>query len=257
MTGETVPGIETTDLRKEYGQTVAVDDLSLCVPAGSVYGFLGPNGAGKTTTMRMLATLLPPTAGQARIAGVSLSQREQVLPKLGYLPEEPPIHDELTGREQLRYVARLREIPASTASERTERLLEQVGLQTAADDRIETYSTGMRKKLGLVQTLLHDPAVVLLDEPTSGLDPRAVRAVRKALRELAERDVTVFLSSHSLSVVDKIADRVGVLDEGRLVAEGTPVALKERVEAGESTLEAAFMQLTDGTVTDRVSEERI
>ncbi len=254
MTEETVPGIETDGLRREYGQTAAVDDLSLCVPAGSIYGFLGPNGAGKTTTMRMLATLLPPTAGQARVAGIPLSQREQVLPEIGYLPEEPPVHDELTGREQLRYVARLRDIPASTASERIERFLGRVGLQAAADDRVETYSTGMRKKLGLVQALLHDPAVVLLDEPTSGLDPRAVQAVRTALRELAERDVTVFLSSHSLSVVDKIADRVGVLDEGRLVAEGRPATLKERVEAGESTLEAAFMQLTDETGTGRASE---
>ena len=239
------PAIETEALSKFYGDTIAVEDLSLWIPRGQVYGFLGPNGAGKSTTMRMLATLTRPTSGTARICGDPITDRAAVVRHLGFLPEEPPLYDELTGREQLSYFAGLRDVPEARADERIEELLDRFDLTDAANRRIEGYSTGMRKKLGLAATLLDEPEVLLLDEPTSGLDPRAARTVRETIADLANADRTVFLSTHVLPVVDELADNVGVLFDGRLVAEGSPERLKQRVETGEErTLEDVFLEVT-------------
>jgi ABC-2 type transport system ATP-binding protein len=239
------PAIETNALRKTYDDEVAVDDLTMRIPQGSVYGFLGPNGAGKTTTMRMLTTLTRPTSGSATVAGESISDRDAVTPHIGYLPEEPPLYDELTGREQLEYFAGLRDMPESTADERIESLLDRFDLLEDADKRIDAYSKGMRQKTGVIQAVLHEPDVVFLDEPTSGLDPRAARTMRDTIAELADREMTVFLSTHILPVVDELADTVGVLHDGRLVAEGTPDGLKQRAETGEQrSLEDAFLEVT-------------
>jgi len=239
------PAIETTALRKTYDDEVAVDDLTMRIPQGSVYGFLGPNGAGKTTTMRMLTTLTRPTSGSATVAGQPISDRDAVTPHIGYLPEEPPLYDELTGREQLEYFAGLRDMPEEEADERIESLLDRFDLLADADKRIDAYSKGMRQKTGVIQAVLHEPDVVFLDEPTSGLDPRAARTMRDTIAELAEREMTVFLSTHILPVVDELADTVGVLHDGRLVAEGTPDGLKQRAETGEQrSLEDAFLEVT-------------
>ncbi|PSP83977.1 ABC transporter ATP-binding protein [Halobacteriales archaeon QS_1_68_17] len=235
--------IEADGLTKRYGDATAVDGVDLSIPPGTVYGFLGPNGAGKTTTIRMLATLLRPTAGTARIAGQPVTDRAAVAPHVGYLPESPPLFDELTAREQLQYHAGLQDLPGDEAADRIERLLDRFDLAADADDRIGTYSKGMQQKTALVQALLHDPDVVLLDEPTSGLDPRAARTVRDLLAELAAGETTVFLSTHILPVVDELADVVGVLSDGRLVAEGDPDALKGRAEGG-GTLEDVFLDVT-------------
>ena len=241
------PAIETDALSKRYDGETAVDGLDLDIPQGSVYGFLGPNGAGKTTTMRMLTTLTRPTGGTARVAGQSIEDRDAVVSRIGYLPEEPPLHDELTGREQLRYIAGLRDLPAETAAERIDALLSRFGLAEDADKRVSTYSKGMKQKAGIIQAILHEPAVLFLDEPTSGLDPRAARTVRDTIAELADEETTVFLSTHILPVVDELADTVGVLYDGRLVAEGAPAALKRRAESGEGqTLEDVFLEVTSG-----------
>jgi ABC-2 type transport system ATP-binding protein len=237
--------IRTEGLRKEFGDTVAVEGLDLAVEPGVVYGFLGPNGAGKTTTMRMLATLTGPTAGEARVRGVSVDDRHAVRPGIGYLPEEPPVYDELTGREQLEYVAGLRGLDRGRAGERIEELLERFDLTAAADDRIDSYSKGMRQKVGISGAILHEPAVLLLDEPTSGLDPRAARTVRETVADLSADDVTVFLSTHILPVVDELADTVGVLHDGQLVAEGSPESLKDRAEAGDADPTAAPVDLEE------------
>jgi len=234
--------IEARGLAKRYDGTTAVEDLDLAVPYGSVYGFLGPNGAGKTTTIRMLVTLLRPTEGEAFIDGHPIDERDGVTSRLGYLPETPPVHDELTGREQVEYVAGLRDI--AEPDERIEELLDRFELAEAADRRIGTYSRGMKQKTGLIQAVLHEPSVVFLDEPTSGLDPRAARTVRDTIAELAAGEATVFLSTHVLPVVDELADTVGVLSDGRLVAEGPPSGLKRRAEGGERTLEEAFLEVT-------------
>jgi ABC-2 type transport system ATP-binding protein len=241
----TDPAIETSALRKRYDDEIAVDDLTMTIQQGTVYGFLGPNGAGKTTTMRMLTTLTRPTSGSARVAGQSIDDRDAVTPHIGYLPEEPPLYDELTGREQLEYFAGLRDMPEQRADERIESLLDRFDLLEDADKRIDAYSKGMRQKTGVIQAVLHEPDVVFLDEPTSGLDPRAARTMRDTIAELAEREMTVFLSTHILPVVDELADTVGVLHDGRLVAEGTPDGLKQRAETGEQrSLEDAFLEVT-------------
>ncbi|MEZ3143195.1 ABC transporter ATP-binding protein [Halobaculum sp. MBLA0143] len=238
------PAITADGLSKRYGDTVAVESVDLEIDSGTVYGFLGPNGAGKTTTMRMLATLTTPTSGTATVAGHPVSDREAVVERIGYLPDQPPLFDELTAREQLEYTAGLRRLPASTA-DRIDRLLERFGLADDADRRIDDYSKGMKQKTGIIQAMLHEPAVLFLDEPTSGLDPRASRTVRDTIAELATGETTVFLSTHVLPVVDELADEVGVLSNGRVVAQGAPAELKRRAAAGDQrSLEDVFLDVT-------------
>jgi ABC-2 type transport system ATP-binding protein len=241
--------VQTSNLTKRYGDTVAVDALDLAVPEGTVYGFLGPNGAGKTTTMRMLTSLVRPTSGSATVAGVDVTDREALVSHIGYLPEEPPLYDELTAREQLTYAAGLRGVPEPAARERMDEYFQRLDLADDADLRIDAYSKGMRQKTAFVQALLHEPDVLFLDEPTSGLDPRAARTIRDTIDGLADSGTTVFLSTHILPVVDEHADTVGVLSEGRLVAEGPPADLKRRADAGEDadgdrSLEDVFLEVT-------------
>jgi ABC-2 type transport system ATP-binding protein len=236
--------IAASGLTRRFGDVVAVEGLDLRVPEGTVYGFLGPNGAGKTTTIEMLTTLLPPTEGEAWVAGIPVEERDRLKPLIGYLPHESPVYESFTAREQLAYAADIHGLDPGWADERIERLLERVDLLADAGSRIGTYSQGMRRKVGLVQALLHEPEVAFLDEPTSGLDPRASRVVIDLVEEQVAAGTTVFLSSHILSVVEELADTVGVLYQGRLVAEDSPRALQER-EGG--TLEEAFLEVT----TDR------
>jgi ABC-2 type transport system ATP-binding protein len=237
--------IDAAALTKRYGSTTAVDELDLAVPEGVVYGFLGPNGAGKTTTMRMLTALTRPTSGTASVAGAPVTDRQRLIERIGYLPEEPPLYDELTAREQLTYVAGLRDLPADRTEERIETQLDRLDLLDDADTRIDAYSKGMRQKTAFVQALLHDPDVLFLDEPTSGLDPRAARTIRELIDERAARGTTVFLSTHILPVVEEHADTVGVLYDGRLVAEGAPDDLTRQAEAEtDRTLEDVFLEVT-------------
>jgi ABC-2 type transport system ATP-binding protein len=239
------PAIETEALSKRYGEMTALSGLDLSIPPGTVYGFLGPNGAGKTTTMRILTTLTRPTSGSAWVVGNDVRNREAVVEHIGYMPEVPPVYDELTAREQLQYLADLRDLPQRTR-ERIDPLLARFDIADAADDPIRTYSKGMRQKTALAATVLQDPDVIFLDEPTSGLDPRAARTVRDLIAELADEGRTVFLSTHILPVVEELADTVGMLNDGRLVAEGAPADLKRRAETGEErTLEDVFLDVTD------------
>ncbi|WP_255196444.1 ABC transporter ATP-binding protein [Halorarius litoreus] len=248
-----MPAIETSALTKRFGRTTAVDTLDLAVPAGTVYGFLGPNGAGKTTTMRMLTGLSTPTSGTATVAGVSITDRDALRPHIGYLPEDPPLYEQATAYEQLEYVAGLRDLPQQETRARIDALFDRLDLpREDAATRIADYSKGMRQKVAYVQAILHDPAVAFLDEPTSGLDPRAARTIRELIRELASDGTTVFLSTHILPVVEEIADTVGILYDGRLVAEDTPARLMRRAETEEArSLEDAFLELTS---TDPAAE---
>jgi ABC-2 type transport system ATP-binding protein len=246
---ETTPSDETaivTDgLRKEYGDTTAVESLNIAVERGSIYGLLGPNGAGKSTTIRMLTGLLPPTGGSGHVAGASVTDREALIQQIGYLPESPPIHEEFTAREQLEYHGGLRGMAPDRVESRIETLLDRFDLADDADDRIVTYSRGMRQKTGLIQAIMHQPAVVFLDEPTSGLDPRAARTVRETVTDLADSGTTVVLSTHVLSVVEELATDVGILYNGRLVTEGSPKDLKNRVRTeDQNTLEDVFLEVT-------------
>jgi ABC-2 type transport system ATP-binding protein len=239
------PAIEATDLRKRYGSEVALDGLSLSIPTGTVYGFLGPNGAGKTTTMRLLTGLSRPSSGSVRVRGVDVSDRRALAPHVGYLPETPPLYEEFSAREQLEYVADLRDVPREVARDRIGEYLDRFDLADDADKRIGAYSKGMAQKTAFVQSVLHGPDVLFLDEPTSGLDPRAAREIRESIVGFADAGTTVFLSTHILPVVEAVADEVGVLFEGRLVTEGTPAEVQSRAETGEGgSLEDAFLAVT-------------
>ena len=254
MSREDPVAIETAALTKRYQGTTAVEDLTLSIPKGSVYGFLGPNGAGKSTTMQMLCSLTQPTSGSGTVLGESIEDRENLKAHIGYLQQELPLYEELSGREQLDYMADLRGLSEPESTERIESLLETFDLKDDQRKPIMTYSKGMKQKTGFIQATLHEPDVLFLDEPTAGLDPRAARTIRSYIDQLADSGVTIFLSTHILSVVDELADRVGVLNHGRLVTEGSPEMLKKRVkEDDEGTLEDVFLDVTGGNSLEGLS----
>jgi ABC-2 type transport system ATP-binding protein len=212
----TEPAIETRNLRKEYGRTVAVDDLTLQVERGEVFGFLGPNGAGKTTAVKMLLGLAAPTAGSGRLLGRPLGDC-QTRAKVGFLPEHFRFHEWLQAAEFLDLHGQLFGMSAGQRARRVPELLELVGLTQAANRKLSAFSKGMLQRIGLAQALLSDPEVVFLDEPTSGLDPLGRRLVRDIIRRLRAEGTTVFLNSHLLSEVEVTCDRVAFIKEGRVV----------------------------------------
>jgi len=219
--------IQTSGLRKQFGQTVAVDDLTLEIRGGEVFGFLGPNGAGKTTSVKMLLGLIAPTGGEARVLGARLGERS-ARARIGFLPEHFRFHDCLTAREFLRLHGRLHGLRRERLERRTEELLERVDLRDAADRRLSTFSKGMLQRAGLAQALIAEPLLVFLDEPTSGLDPLGRVLVRDLIRELREQGTTVFLNSHLLGEVEATCDRVVLLKQGRIVRE---LLLQDQVAA--------------------------
>ncbi|HEV3403946.1 MAG TPA: ATP-binding cassette domain-containing protein [Gaiellaceae bacterium] len=231
--------IEVEQLVREFKKGPrAVDGIDLRVDPGEIYGFLGPNGAGKSTTVLMLTTLLPPTAGRARVAGYDVVQEgPQVRARIGAALQEAALDGLLTGREHLRLQASLQALPRSERRSRADELLERVGLTEAADRKVKGYSGGMKRRLDLALALVHRPRVLFLDEPTTGLDPQSRAALWTEVARLAREDgVTVFLTTQYLEEADVLADRVGIIDHGRIVAEGTPDALK--AEVGRPTVEA-------------------
>jgi ABC-2 type transport system ATP-binding protein len=216
----------------------AVDGIDLAVAPGEIYGFLGPNGAGKSTTVHMLTTLLPPTSGTARVAGFDVvRQGPQVRMHIGAALQEAALDPLLTGREHLRLQASLQAIPRGERAERADELLTRVGLSDAADRKVRGYSGGMKRRLDLALALVHRPEILFLDEPTTGLDVQSRTALWAEVGRLAREDgATVFLTTQYLEEADVLADRVGIIDHGRIVAEGTPGALK--AEVGRPTVEA-------------------
>jgi ABC-2 type transport system ATP-binding protein len=225
------PAIETVDLQREFrGGLKAVQGIDLAVAPGEVYGFLGPNGAGKTTTVRMLVTLLRPTGGHATIAGFDVArQPAEVRKRIGVALQEAALDLLMTGRELMELQATLHGIPSRTVAARAADLIERVGLSQAAERRVGTYSGGMRRRLDLAMALIHAPEVLFLDEPTTGLDPTSRTTLWNEVRRLRDEGTTVFLTTQYLEEADQLADRVGIIDSGRLVAEGTPAALKAEV----------------------------
>jgi ABC-2 type transport system ATP-binding protein len=216
----------------------AVDGIDLAVAPGEIYGFLGPNGAGKSTTVHMLTTLLPPTAGTARVAGYDVvSQGPQVRSSIGAALQEAALDPLLTGREHLRLQASLQALPRETRRARADELLQRVGLTQAADRKVRGYSGGMKRRLDLAMALVHSPRILFLDEPTTGLDIQSRTALWEEVSRLARNDgVTVFLTTQYLEEADVLADRVGIIDHGHIVAEGSPAELKATV--GRPTVEA-------------------
>jgi ABC-2 type transport system ATP-binding protein len=229
-------------LAKRYGERLAVVDASFSVGRGEVFGFLGPNGAGKTTTIRMIVGLVRPSAGQVLVDGHDLHQeRERALRRMGCIVESPDFYDYLTGRENLMHFARMID---RAAQARIDPLAELLRIRERLDDRVGTYSLGMRQRLGITQALLGDPALLVLDEPANGLDPAGIRELRELLRQLAdERGIAVFVSSHLLGEVERICDRIAIVHRGRVLAEGS---VSELTAGGTRALEDVFIDVTGG-----------
>lgn len=247
--------IEVRGLVREFkGGIRAVDGIDLEVAPGEIYGFLGPNGAGKSTTVHMLTTLLPPTDGSARVGGHDIVKEGPAVRRtIGAALQEAALDPLLTGREHLKLQLALHGIPRGERNPRTDELLERVGLQRAADRKIGGYSGGMKRRLDLALALAHHPRILFLDEPTTGLDPQSRSALWDEVVRLKRAEgVTVFLTTQYLEEADVLADRVGIIDHGRIVAEGTPASLK--AEIGRPTVEAVPAEGTESAVVEEVFE---
>ncbi|HJR61470.1 MAG TPA: ABC transporter ATP-binding protein [Vicinamibacterales bacterium] len=246
--------IETHDLRRDYGKTTALHDLTLRVNPGEILGFLGPNGAGKSTTVKILAGMLKPTAGRATVAGFDVAtQAVEVKRRMGYVPEAAVLYDALTAREYLQLVASLHHQPFDEARRRIGELLEQLDLSAAMDQRLGEFSKGMRQKVLIASALLHRPDVVFLDEPLTGLDANAALIVKELIRSLAAQGRTIFFCSHVLEVVERICARIVIIDKGRVVADGTSGDIA--ANTGTTSLEAAFIALTGSRDTAQVTQD--
>jgi ABC-2 type transport system ATP-binding protein len=245
--------IKTIGLTKRFGDKIAVNDVSLDVRGGEIFGFLGPNGAGKTTTIKIICGLLRPTSGSAFVGGFDIQQQPIAAKSiLGYVPDEPMLYDKLSAREFLSFVADLYNVPSQQADRRAEELLKLFDLDNDADNLIEGFSHGMRQKTAIAGALMHDPQVLVLDEPTVGLDPKSARLIKDILRQLAERGAAVFLSTHILEIAERMCDRIGIIDHGNLIAVGTV----EELRAGQSgqSLEDIFLSLTGGAEYAEIAE---
>jgi len=241
--------IEIQELTKKYGKFTAVHGITLSVQPGEVFGFIGPNGAGKTTTIRMLGGILAPTAGTIRITGICMArQPEAAKQQIGFIPDRPFLYEKLTGFEFLRFSADLYGVPPREFPGRARGYLAKFALTEWAHELVEAYSHGMKQRLIMAAALLHDPAVVIVDEPMVGLDPKAIRIVRELFRELARQGKSVFMSTHTLSIAEKVCDRIGVIHRGRLVATGNARELRQMAEVTEGDLEQVFMRLTEDNV---------
>ncbi len=230
---------------RTYGPKVAVDNLTLTVPAGELFAFLGPNGAGKTTAIKMLTGLLRPSAGTVSVCGHdTVTQTREAARLVGFVPEEGFLYDKLTGREFLEFAADMRGFSPAEKSERIDRQAEIFEMGEFLDDLAETYSHGMRQRLIFAAALLHDPPVLVVDEPMVGLDPKSVRLAKDLLRQRASAGATVFMSTHTLSVAEEIADRIGIIDRGRLNFLGTIGELREALRDEHHSLEHLFLELT-------------
>jgi ABC-2 type transport system ATP-binding protein len=244
LSGQIDQVIETHGLRRTFksGKRLveAVAGVDLIVRRGEIFGFLGPNGAGKTTTLRILATLLPPTEGTARVAGVDLrTQPDQVRERIGYVGQAGGADREITGRRELVFQGRLYGMSAGEASRRAAELIEKLELENCADRKVGTYSGGQKRRLDIGLGLVHEPQLLFLDEPTTGLDPQSRARVWDEVQRLHERGITVFLTTHYLDEADALCDRVAIIDYGKIVAEGTPEELKRAVAGDVVTLGVA------------------
>jgi ABC-2 type transport system ATP-binding protein len=230
--------VVATGLRKSYGDHLVLDGIDLNVAEGTVFALLGPNGSGKTTTVRILSTLLPPDAGTVRVAGHDVrTQAQLVRGAIGVTGQFSAVDNLLTGRQNLLLMAELHHLGKAAGHRRADEMLERFDLTEAAGKLAATYSGGMRRRLDLAMTLVGDVRIIFLDEPTTGLDPRGRRSMWQIIRELVGRGITIFLTTQDLAEADQLADRIGLLEHGKIVAEGTPDELKRRIPGGHIRLQ--------------------
>ena len=249
--------LEIKNLTRRFGTFTAVDALTLSVNAGEVFGLLGSNGAGKTTTIKMLTTLLPPTSGEARVAGFSITtQAVGVRRAIGYVPQAVSVDGSLTGYENLLIFAKLYDLPRREQQARIKEALEFMGLTADGGRMVGEYSGGMVRRLEIAQSTLHRPKVLFLDEPTVGLDPRSIRLLKDVLRNETKRGATVFLSTHSLDIAQELSDRIGVISYGRLIGCGTLDELRHRNEM-VGTLEEVFLKMTEEETVPQATEASV
>ena len=238
--------IELKDLNKKYGNLLAVNNLNLIVPKGEIFGFIGPNGAVKTTTINMIGGILAPTSGDVTICGINMGAHpEKAKSKIGFIPERPYLFEKLTGMEFLKFIADLYDVDEDLFFEKSQEKLEMFSLFDWSDELIESYSHGMKQRLVMAAALVHDPEVIIVDEPMVGLDPLAIKMVQNLFQRLAKDGVTIFMSTHTLKVVDDICDRIGIIHKGSLIATGTAEDLKRDVDAINADLEQIFIRLTE------------
>jgi ABC-2 type transport system ATP-binding protein len=242
---QSTPMLELEAVVKRYGKFTAVKGVNLAVPRGEIFGFLGPNGAGKTTTIRMVAGVLRPTSGAIRIGGADLARDPMVAKgKIGYIPDRPYLYEKLSGGEFLRFVAGLWGKDEAAAERRADGLLELFSLREWKDELLESYSHGMRQKLLITSALVHQPQLIVVDEPMVGLDPRSARILKELFRAFVQSGGTVFLSSHTLEVVEAVCDRIAIIREGDIISRGTMAELQAQSDSGGAHLEEIFLKVT-------------
>lgn len=242
---EGTPGVLIEGLTKQYEDITAVDDLNLTVPRGEFLCCLGPNGAGKTTTIKMLTGLIRPTSGRVLVAGFDVQKQPvEAKRRIGYVPDQPYMYEKLSGREFFHFVGDLFSVPRDVQQEKLEYYMNLFGLRSAIDKLVENYSHGMRQKLVISCSLMHDPEVVVVDEPMVGLDPQSARTVKRLFRKQTEMGRTVFLCTHVLSVAEELADRIAIFKKGKVIFLGSMAQLREQM-GKDDTLEQLFLDLTN------------
>jgi ABC-2 type transport system ATP-binding protein len=247
--------IEAVTLTKNFNEFTAVDRLSFRVNAGEIYGLLGPNGSGKSTTMRMLLGLLKPTMGTARINGFDVQEHiVEAKMSMGYVPEEPVLPERLTGWEYINYVSDIWRVPrGKKRDDEIDELLTLLDIKDASDDLIETYSKGMARKISLVAALIHSPKILILDELQAGIDPRGAATIKEILVGLRDRGNAILMSTHILEIAERMCDRIGIINKGAMIAEGTMDELRQKAK-GHASLEDIFLDLTGGPDMQRIAD---
>jgi len=243
--------IEVKELTRRFNNLVAVDHISFKVKKGEIFGLLGPNGAGKSTTIRMLCTLLRPTSGKAKVAGFEiLKEAAKVRGHIGLVAEKIILYDRLTARENLKFFGRLNHIPEKIISERIKKLLGLVKMERWANNLVGTFSTGMKQRINLARALLNMPEILFLDEPTLGLDPQTTKAIRDFIKEINREGITIILTTHIMQEADLLCDRIGIIDQGKIVALNTPQDLKNIVsQQGKTALELNVSNLSSQIIS--------
>jgi len=234
------------NISKKYGDILAVNGLDLNISKGEIFGFIGPNGAGKTTTINIMGGILSPTSGTVKICNTRMEAHpEKTKGKIGFIPDRPHLYEKLTGMEYLKFTADLYGVDKDAFDDKSRTQLEMFSLMDWSNDLIESYSHGMKQRLVMAAALLHDPEVIIVDEPMVGLDPAGIKMVKDLFRTLAGKGVTIFMSTHTLTVAEDVCDRIGIIHKGLLIAIGTADELKQKVQEKDADLEQVFIRMTN------------